>query len=108
PTVELVALPAPGTVAAPPADSGATAQAAPQHLALLRGSAGAATMPIGTGGVIGRAGGQVEFVLDHPHVSRRHARLLVDGDRVRLHDLGSANGTFVNGRRLTEPVVLTR
>jgi pSer/pThr/pTyr-binding forkhead associated (FHA) protein len=46
--------------------------------------------------------------LDHPHVSRRHARLLLDGGRVRLHDLGSARGAFVIGRRLTEPVVLTR
>ena len=33
-------------------------------------------------------------------LSRRHARLLRDADGWRLHDLGSRNGTFVNGRRL--------
>jgi ABC-type multidrug transport system ATPase subunit len=65
-------------------------------------------MLIGQGGIIGRAQGQVDFPLDHPHVSRRHARLLVDGDRVRLRDLGSANGTYVNGRRISGQVVLKR
>ena len=33
-------------------------------------------------------------------VSRQHARLVVDGDRVVLHDLGSKNGTLVGGRRV--------
>jgi ABC-type multidrug transport system ATPase subunit len=90
------------------ADFAATAQAGPQHLALLRGSQGAKTMPVGTGGVIGRAQGQVEFPLDHPHVSRRHAQLLVDAGRVLLGDLGSANGTYVNGRRITGQVPLNQ
>ena len=39
-------------------------------------------------------------VLDDAEVSRRHARLLVDGDVVLLEDLGSNNGTLVRG----EPV----
>jgi ABC-type multidrug transport system ATPase subunit len=118
PTVEIVALlplaetPQPGLRVEPegaPADGpGATIQAGPQHLALLRGSLGTQRMPIGQGGVIGRVVGQADFVLDHPHVSRRHARLSVDGGRAFLHDLGSANGTFVNGRRLTRQVELRR
>jgi DNA-binding winged helix-turn-helix (wHTH) protein len=32
-----------------------------------------------------------------PDVSRRHARLIVDGSRVTVEDLGSKNGTFING-----------
>jgi S1-C subfamily serine protease len=40
-------------------------------------------------------------------VSRRHAVLEPQEDgRVLLRDLGSTNGTFVNGRRVTEPVLL--
>lgn len=38
--------------------------------------------------------------LDVPGVSRRHARVLVAGDTVTLHDLGSKNGTSVNGALL--------
>lgn len=33
-------------------------------------------------------------------VSRQHARVVVDGDRAVLHDLGSKNGTLVCGRRV--------
>ena len=32
-----------------------------------------------------------------PSVSRRHARILVDGDGATLEDLGSKNGTLLNG-----------
>jgi pSer/pThr/pTyr-binding forkhead associated (FHA) protein len=39
--------------------------------------------------------------LTEGHASRRHARLLVQDDGVWLEDLGSANGTFINGARLT-------
>lgn len=38
-------------------------------------------------------------------VSRRHARILQQRGKVYLEDLGSANGTFLNGERLT-PYVL--
>ena len=48
----------------------------------------------------GREGRQ-SYLLDHPHVSRNHASLALRGDRVVLADLGSSNGTYVNGQRLT-------
>lgn len=35
-------------------------------------------------------------------VSRKHCRLVKDGDAVRLEDLGSSNGTFHNGERVRE------
>ncbi|MHC4605749.1 MAG: FHA domain-containing protein [Planctomycetota bacterium] len=35
-------------------------------------------------------------------VSRRHARVEVAGDGVYVHDLGSVNGTFVNGTPVTD------
>jgi signal transduction histidine kinase len=40
--------------------------------------------------------------IDRSEVSRRHAELLLDGGRYLLRDLGSRNGTFVNGDRVTE------
>jgi hypothetical protein len=39
--------------------------------------------------------------LDATPVSRRHASIIVDRSGVRVEDLGSANGTAVNGRRVT-------
>jgi diguanylate cyclase (GGDEF)-like protein len=47
-----------------------------------------------------------ELPIDNPAISRRHAELLVDGDRVTLRDLGSVNGSFVNDQRLRAPTVL--
>ena len=44
---------------------------------------------------------------DSSKVSRHHARLQVEGGRVTLEDLGSKNGTSVNGHRLEAPVVLS-
>ncbi len=51
---------------------------------------------------IGRADTN-ELVLNHPSVSRNHARLtLLPGDNILLNDLGSLNGTFVNGQTVRE------
>jgi len=48
--------------------------------------------------VLGRAP-ECDLVLDGAGVSRRHARILREADRFLLEDLGSANGTLVNGAR---------
>jgi ABC-type multidrug transport system ATPase subunit len=50
--------------------------------------------------IIGRDRAKVTLVLDHPRVSRRHAQVVVTRGRVSLRDLGSSNGTFVNGVRI--------
>lgn len=51
--------------------------------------------------VIGRLS-NVDVVLADPNVSRRHAELSLDGSTWTLTDLGSTNGSFVNGRRISE------
>ena len=51
--------------------------------------------------VLGRAR-ECDCVLAEPSVSRRHAELRRDGDRWLLRDLGSRNGTRVNGVRVLE------
>ena len=51
--------------------------------------------------VIGRAGGSQVQLLEEA-VSRRHAEILASPDGHLLRDLGSENGTYVNGKRKKE------
>jgi RsiW-degrading membrane proteinase PrsW (M82 family) len=46
------------------------------------------------------------FVIEHPSVSKRHARVVAEDDDYALYDLGSSNGTFVNGKRIKETKLL--
>ncbi len=39
-----------------------------------------------------------DIVLDHRTVSGEHAMITLSGDSAAVQDLGSTNGTFVNGR----------
>jgi len=55
--------------------------------------------------MVGR-GTDADVRLDHPNVSRRHASITVDGDTVMVTDMGSRNGTRVNGARTSGPTPL--
>ena len=57
-------------------------------------------MAAAQGMVIGRAAEQCELVVAHATVSRRHARLSLAGETLQIEDLGSTNGTSVNGAAL--------
>ena len=52
--------------------------------------------------IIGR-GGAASIALDHPDVSRMHARLEVGRDVVIVYDLGSKNGVLVQGKAVRDP-----
>ena len=70
----------------------------------LAGEAGAATVGEGTH-VLGRHPGS-PVAITSSSVSRRHARLRIEAGAAVLEDLGSRNGTFVRGERLTGPARL--
>lgn len=54
--------------------------------------------------VIGREGADV--IIEDGELSRRHAAVRPAEGGVVVEDLGSMNGTFVNGRRISEPLTL--
>lgn len=56
--------------------------------------------------LIGRDSQQVQIVLLHPRVSRVHARIVLQQGTALLTDLGSANGTFLNGVRVLRPALV--
>jgi pSer/pThr/pTyr-binding forkhead associated (FHA) protein len=62
-----------------------------RHIPLLEGA-----------NVIGRAA-DAAIPIDSPGMSRYHARIVVAHGEATLEDLGSKNGTHVNGRRITAP-----
>ena len=56
--------------------------------------------------VLGRDGGAADVVLSHPSISRRHVLVQRAPDGCMVRDLGSTNGTFLDGRALTAPTPL--
>ena len=68
-------------------------------------SSGSAFELMGSSITIGRTADN-DIVIDDKMVSRHHARLDKQDNTYTLTDLGSANGTWVNGRRISAPVPL--
>ena len=56
----------------------------------------------------GRAPGCTVSVPDDTFVSQIHARVFNDAGAIIIEDIGSTNGTYVNGTRLTAPVALRK
>lgn len=54
--------------------------------------------------VIGREG--ATLTIDDSELSRRHAAIRPSADGYEIEDLGSLNGTYVNGRRIDNPTRL--
>lgn len=71
------------------------------RLILLSGSRVGEEVRVDRVAVLGR-NPDCELHLDDAGVSRRHARVRIDGDEVWLEDLGSSNGTKVSGQRVKE------
>lgn len=59
----------------------------------------------GHGLVLGR-GGAVDVLVDDLYVSDEHAEILPDDGSWSVRDLGSTNGTFLNGAKVTRPTPL--
>jgi hypothetical protein len=67
---------------------------------------GGKRMIVGSGGATLGRSRQCDVVVDDPNVSRTHAELRPRGGSWVLTDLGSTNGSSVNGRRIDAPTVV--
>lgn len=106
------AAPAPGSgmTAVPPAAAGAGAtrviQRLPRHVAMLIDVKNADRRhDLQEATDVGRAQTNT-VILGDATVSRKHARIRLEEDDFVLYDLGSANGTFLNGTRINQPIVI--
>ncbi len=89
---------------APVDDSGATRVRMAVPRFVLRGVSGAAfgkTYPVMTQQVIGRQS-DCDIAIPSEEISRRHAQVRPTPIGLHVEDLGSSNGTFINGKRVQE------
>jgi hypothetical protein len=57
------------------------------------------TFDVGEGATLGRSNG-ADIRVDDPFASSAHARIFSRGDFMYVEDMGSTNGTYLNGRQL--------
>ncbi len=55
--------------------------------------------------IMGRDDG-CDLILGDDYVSKHHAQVLIDKGRPMLEDLGSTNGTYLNGKKISRRMVL--
>ena len=65
------------------------------------------TYPLGEEITLGRAAG-CQVTIDDTYASQLHARVFQREGQVYVEDLGSTNGTYLNRRKVTGPMVLQR
>jgi FHA domain len=74
-------------------------------LEIVEGAEAGRQTTLGTPLEIGRDQ-STDIALDDEQASRRHARVTAQGDLALIEDLGSTNGTYVNGQPVEGPRVL--
>ena len=75
-------------------------------LLFVDGQNAGAEVPVGGQIVVGRDAGPADVILEDAEISRRHAAFSPVGAGLTVQDLGSTNGTFVNGERVIGTVAL--
>jgi len=90
------------------ASPGTRVEGAGAELVVLTGSDEAFRVKLRNAGhVVGRSP-EADITIDDPYASEFHARVGMSEGKVVVHDLGSTNGTYVNGRRVTSPTSVSR
>jgi pSer/pThr/pTyr-binding forkhead associated (FHA) protein len=97
------ALPPPAPMA--PAAPAANGAVGPEKLVVISPDTMKGTeFALGSEVTVGRAGGCAVLLADDTFVSQLHARVFRHDRDLFVEDLGSTNGTFLNGKKVSSPV----
>jgi hypothetical protein len=105
---ELRGAPAPAIVAAPAAAAAPKREKGKPWLVRVTGTDGNLEHWIDGEATIGRGGGCTISVPADTFVSQVHARLVDRDGSLWVEDLGSTNGTFLNGKQVSQPTKLRK
>jgi pSer/pThr/pTyr-binding forkhead associated (FHA) protein len=79
----------------------------PRVLVVVQGSQAGQSAALSDGVIMIGRGAECQIILDDDYVSTRHARVVSGENGIYVEDLGSTNGSYVNGQRITAPTLLT-
>jgi hypothetical protein len=91
----------------PPSKKGRRQRGEPRVLMISQGSQAGLAAPLAGGMIMIGRGADCQLILDDDYVSTRHARVVATPNGIYVEDLGSTNGTYVNGQRVTAPTTIT-
>jgi len=79
----------------------------PRILTITQGSQAGQSAELADGVILIGRGAGAQLSLDDDYVSTRHARVVSGENGIYLEDLGSTNGSYVNGQRITAPTTVS-
>ncbi|HEV2930475.1 MAG TPA: FHA domain-containing protein [Propionibacteriaceae bacterium] len=79
----------------------------PRVLVITQGSQTGQSAALADGVIMIGRGADCQIILDDDYVSTRHARVVSGENGIYVEDMGSTNGSYVNGQRITAPTTIT-
>ena len=79
----------------------------PRVLVVTQGSQTGQSAALADGVIMIGRGADCQIILDDDYVSTRHARVVSGENGIYVEDMGSTNGSYVNGQRITAPTMIT-